>query len=93
MSKPDEPAGRYVAGPNPPTASEREGAEWGRSLARRHLPNVAQLAASIAFGDAPTSTWTRLSAAKLLASIAGLPEMLPEASQPDDDDRRSRLAP
>jgi len=94
MKPPDEPTGRYFAAPDPPTACEREGSQWARQLARRYLPQTVRLAAAIGLGDSDASTWTRLQAARLIAQIAGAtPESTPEASQPDDEGRRSRLAP
>lgn len=83
--EPDRPQ-RYLAAPEPPTASALEGMEWGQELARRYLPDDVKLAAAVAFGDSGAGPWTRLQAARLIAQIAGsIPETLPEPSPPDRD--------
>ena len=86
MTKSDELPGRYFSAPEPSTASEREGMQWGQELARRYLPEDVRLAAAIAFGDSNATMWTRLQAARLIAQIAGaIPETIPgEATQAGD---------
>ena len=86
MNKSSEPPSRHFTIPDPPTASASEGVQWAQDLARRYLCDDVRLAAGIAFGDGPASSWTRLQAARLIAQIAGaIPETIPEASQVGGD--------
>ena len=66
--------------PPPAAESPSEGAEEGRSLARRYLPDTVRFLAAIAFGkDSEASVYTKALCAREIVAIAGLSPPTPSA--------------
>jgi hypothetical protein len=74
--------------PQPSSASASEGMEIAQETARRYLLNSVHLWAAVAFApDSEARLHTRVRCAQLLAAVAGaIPQAVPEAPRPHDED-------